>query len=887
MKRVHMKLLGLLLAVILIVSLLPFGALTALAEEPEGAITALGLSLAQPEPGPYGPAQVQIVSGEGFVLSRANWYNEAGIAPESFEAGQAYFAEIELEAQEGRIFTESTAVSLSGATLKTVQLLSETRLYLCTENITLPGGGSQGYNVWVGGVQVTADNKDDILGDGKASFDPATNTLTLDEAEISAWQDPSGALILSQDLDLTVKGKATLSAEEANLGIYSLNGSLILEGEFTLNTAGPALFSDKDLTVNDGIITGESSRMDTPCGNVKGDLTVKKGQLTLTGPAAGIVCGGVFTLEEEGVVKASATGIDCSADTQMIGLTADSVVMKGGDLTAKGVQAGLFVTKDLSISGGILAAQGQDTGILVAEGSLNAQDGTRRITADGKNAVTASQISLGSSLSVTEPAGGRISDDGKSIVDEAGSPVSHAVIQADVMRYTVRFDPLIGSDSIPSQSVVEGQTAQRPEDPQYGDFRFEGWYLDPADPVLYDFSTPVTRDMTLRGYWTATVTADVKDTDGNAGVGGLVSLGDAYQPSLSCNCWMEGGPFTVYCDPLEGYVFDHWEDVHGNPLGETETSFQFYVRTGPQSFTAVFQKVGYTVSFDTRGGTPATLELTTGKDGKLSEESLAQLQEITREGHSLTGWSLMPNGKPFDLANYTFTRDETVFALWTVNNYTVSFEANGGSATPSQVVRYLGTAYEPDDPVRPGHSFDGWYADEGLTQPFDFSTPIRHDTVLYAKWEQVVKYTVVSGGGSIYGKTSGKDLVITVRRTPKDAECFKHFTGVKIDGGELTYGTDYTAEAGSTVVTFKAACLSKLNSGTHIITFTFDDGKATTGLTVKAGSGGGNTRRGAGGNGSPETGDADALLWAGLLLVSSVGLGAVAVSSRRLRRAGR
>ena len=63
MKRVHMKLLGLLLAVILIVSLLPFGALTALAEEPEGAITALGLSLAQPEPGPYGPAQVQIVSG--------------------------------------------------------------------------------------------------------------------------------------------------------------------------------------------------------------------------------------------------------------------------------------------------------------------------------------------------------------------------------------------------------------------------------------------------------------------------------------------------------------------------------------------------------------------------------------------------------------------------------------------------------------------------------------------------------------------------------------------------------------------------------------------------------------------------------------------------------
>lgn len=883
MKRVQTKLMGLLLALILIASLLPVGALTALAEEPEGAIASVGLSLAQPEVGPAAPAQVQIVSGEGFTLARASWYNTEGIAPESFEAGGEYFAEIELEAQAGRVFTEETAVSLSGAPVKTVQLLSADRLLICTENITLPGA-VQGYNVWVGGVQVTADNKDDILGDGTASFDPASNTLTLNEAELSAVHESSGAILLAQDLDLTVKGKAALSSEDAQLGIYSLNGSLILEGEFTVNTAGPALFSDKDMTVNDGIITGESTGKDTPCVNVKGDLTVKKGQFTVTGTAAGVVCGGLFTLEEEGVVKASATGIDCSADTQMIGLTADSILMKGGDLTAKGVQAGLFTAKDLRISGGVVTAQGQDTGILVAEGSLNAQDGTRRITADGKNAISANSISLGASLSVLEPAGGRVSDDGKSIVDSQGATASHAVIQADVIYYNVHFDTLVGSDPVPSQKVAEGQTAQRPQDPQYGDFSFEGWYLDPADPVLYDFSTPVTRDMTLRAYWTAMVTADVKDTDGNAGVGGLVSLGDEYQPSLSCTCWMEGGPFTVSCEPEEGYVFDHWEDVHGNPLSETETSFAFYVRTGPQSFTAVFRKVGYSVLFDTQGGTPETLDLVTGEDGKLSLEALEALEQVTREGYSLAGWSLMPNGKPLDVANYTFTRDETVFALWSVNYYTVIFESNGGSAVEAQTVRYLGTAYEPDDPVRAGYAFDGWYLDEGLYEPFNFSTPIRQDTVLYAKWEQVVKYTVVSGGGSIYGKTSGKDLVITIRRTPKDAECFKHFTGVKIDGGELSYGTDYTAEAGSTVVTLKAACLSKLNSGTHILTFTFDDGKATTGLTVKAGSGGGNTRRGGSGGDNPDTGDPGAMLWAGLLLFSAAGLGAVGCGSRKLRR---
>ena len=883
MKRVSMKLLGLLLAGILIVSLLPVGALTALAEEPEGAIADLGLSLAQPEVGSAATAQVQIVSGEGFTLSRAIWYQADGTAAESFEAGQAYYAEIELEAQEGRVFTESTAVSLSGASVKSVQLLSETQLTVCTENVTLPEA-VQGYNVWVGGVQVNDDNKDDILGDGKAAFDPSTNTLTLNEAELSAVHEASGAILLSQDLDLTVKGSATLESEDAFLGVYSLNGSLILEGEFSIKTAGPALFSDKDMTVNDGVITGESSGKDVPCVNVKGALTVKKGQFTVTGPAAGVVCGGVFTLEEEGIVKASATGVDCSADTQMIGLTADSILMPGGDLTAKGVQAGLLAVKGMSVSGGVVTAQGQETGILVAEGSLNAQDGTRRITADGASAITANQISLGSSLSVLEPAGGRVSDDGKGIVDSDGAPVSHAVIQADVIYYNVRFNTLGGS-AVASQKVAEGQTAQKPADPQYADFRFGGWYLEPGNPTPYDFSSPVTQDMTLRAIWTAMVTADVKDTDGNAGAGGLVFLGDEYMPSVSCSCWMEGGPFTVSCEPGEGYVFDHWEDVHGNPLSETETSFEFYVRTGPQSFTAVFRKVGFSVTADTRGGTPAFLDLITGEDGKLSPESLEELSQVTREGHSLVGWSLMPNGKLLNVGGYTFTRDETLYALWTVNDYTVSFVSNGGSDTPPQTVRYLGTAVEPDDPVRAGYAFDGWYLDEGLTQPFDFGTPIRQDTVLYARWEQVVKYTVVSGGGSIYGKTSGKDLVITIRRTPKDAECFRHFTGVKIDGGELTYGTDYTAEAGSTVVTLKAACLSKLNSGTHILTFTFDDGKATTGLTVKAGSGGGNTRRGGGGgNNSPETGDSGTLLWAGLLLFSAVGLGAVGYGSRKLRR---
>jgi uncharacterized repeat protein (TIGR02543 family) len=221
----------------------------------------------------------------------------------------------------------------------------------------------------------------------------------------------------------------------------------------------------------------------------------------------------------------------------------------------------------------------------------------------------------------------------------------------------------------------------------------------------------------------------------------------------------------------------------------------------------------------------------------------------------------------------------------------VSFVANGGTETEAQTVAHNACATEPEDPTRRNYLFDGWYTSRNYTQLFDFSTPITADLVLYARWVRVVKYTVVAGGGSVYGKASGLDLPITIRRTPKDAECYKHFTGVMVDGGELTLGRDYTAHEGpngGTVMTLTHDFLSQLNSGTHIINITFDDGKATTGLTVKAGTGGGGTRRGGGSGDNPDTGDLGSpLLWTGLMVFSGLGLGAVTLTGRKLRRASR
>ncbi|WP_189013619.1 S-layer homology domain-containing protein [Paenibacillus marchantiophytorum] len=67
-------------------------------------------------------------------------------------------------------------------------------------------------------------------------------------------------------------------------------------------------------------------------------------------------------------------------------------------------------------------------------------------------------------------------------------------------------------------------------------------------------------------------------------------------------------------------------------------------------------------------------------------------------------------------------------------NLLVSFDSNGGSAVTSQTLSSNSTATKPTDPTRSGYTFSGWYRNIGLTNAFDFSTPITLNTALYAKW---------------------------------------------------------------------------------------------------------------------------------------------------------
>jgi len=71
--------------------------------------------------------------------------------------------------------------------------------------------------------------------------------------------------------------------------------------------------------------------------------------------------------------------------------------------------------------------------------------------------------------------------------------------------------------------------------------------------------------------------------------------------------------------------------------------------------------------------------------------------------------------------------------------FTVTFDSNGGSSVESQVVEKGDMAVEPVDPTREGYDFEGWYLGE---EEYDFGTEVTKDITLKAEW------TLVTGGNA-------------------------------------------------------------------------------------------------------------------------------------------
>ena len=73
----------------------------------------------------------------------------------------------------------------------------------------------------------------------------------------------------------------------------------------------------------------------------------------------------------------------------------------------------------------------------------------------------------------------------------------------------------------------------------------------------------------------------------------------------------------------------------------------------------------------------------------------------------------------------------------TGNMYQVKFMDDIGNVYKLVEVAQGNCVIRPQDPVREGYTFDGWFVDQEGTQAYDFATPVEADLILYAKWTKV------------------------------------------------------------------------------------------------------------------------------------------------------
>ena len=179
------------------------------------------------------------------------------------------------------------------------------------------------------------------------------------------------------------------------------------------------------------------------------------------------------------------------------------------------------------------------------------------------------------------------------------------------------------------QIVQAGEKAVKTDDPKVNGLTFGGWYTDEdcTDGNEYNFTAPVTKDMTLTAKWTANSYTITFDTDGGSEIAPITQD--------------YGTQITAPADPTrEGYTFMGWDKA-----------IPATMPAGDMTLTAQWSINRYTVTFDTDGGSEvAPITQNYGTD-------ITAPADPTREGYTFMGWdkeipTTMPAG------------DMTITAKW-------------------------------------------------------------------------------------------------------------------------------------------------------------------------------------------------------------------------------
>lgn len=208
-------------------------------------------------------------------------------------------------------------------------------------------------------------------------------------------------------------------------------------------------------------------------------------------------------------------------------------------------------------------------------------------------------------------------------------------------------------------------------------------------------------------------------------------------------------------DSRTGYTFNGWYTASsgGSFVGNAGSS---YSPTANITLYAQWSLITYTITWNANGGSVSP----TSNSGTYGQSVTAPTP--TRSGYTFLYWRDTAAGDyTYQVnagSNWTIIGNQTFYARWSINQYTVTYNANGGTVTPTSDTVNAGSSVTLPTPSQSGYTFNGWYtAISGgtfLGNGGSLYTPSSSITI-YAQWS-LIQYTITwnANGGSVTPSTS-------------------------------------------------------------------------------------------------------------------------------------
>ena len=233
--------------------------------------------------------------------------------------------------------------------------------------------------------------------------------------------------------------------------------------------------------------------------------------------------------------------------------------------------------------------------------------------------------------------------------------------------YKVIFFLELYDAELATQTVTSGQTINEPTNlPNKAGYVFDGWYLGDEK---WDFTSPVSKNMTLNGKWTP-VPAAIK-FDKNGGYGSMSDVSATAESIITM-------PNVGFANP--GYNFLGWSTT---PDGAVEYKSGDRFTVGAETeyvFYAVWQTRYYPLQFNANGGEGNINDIML----KSNESTIVPECTYTKKFYKFAGWAMEQDGdimyKPGDTFTMSIGVNNTLYAIWDIDypqSQTLNIISNG------------------------------------------------------------------------------------------------------------------------------------------------------------------------------------------------------------------